>query len=53
MLAEVCPSVAIADGTMGFSDKAPYDRILVAAGGAYVPQAYEQQLADRVGSSSP
>jgi protein-L-isoaspartate(D-aspartate) O-methyltransferase len=37
----------IGDGTLGWSDGAPFDTILVAAGGPEVPQAYCRQLAIR------
>lgn len=32
------------DGTLGWPDKAPYDAIIVAAGGPEVPQSLKQQL---------
>lgn len=34
------------DGTMGWPDEAPYDRIIVTAGGPEVPQPLVDQLAD-------
>ncbi|MBI4807093.1 MAG: protein-L-isoaspartate(D-aspartate) O-methyltransferase [Desulfovibrio sp.] len=34
------------DGTMGWPEYAPYDRILVTAGGPRVPEPYVEQLAD-------
>lgn len=33
------------DGTLGWSEKAPYDAIVVAAGGPEVPESLKQQLA--------
>lgn len=51
-LAEVFPGpfgaiqLVLADGTLGWPDEAPYDRILVTAAAPRVPKAYEQQLAD-------
>jgi protein-L-isoaspartate(D-aspartate) O-methyltransferase len=39
-------SVHVADGTLGFSEKAPYDRILVTAGAPKIPQALTEQLAE-------
>jgi protein-L-isoaspartate(D-aspartate) O-methyltransferase len=33
-----------ADGTLGWSDQAPYDAILVSAGGPVIPQALKEQL---------
>lgn len=36
----------LADGTLGWPEHAPYDRILVAAGGPKVPEPYIEQLAD-------
>jgi len=33
-----------ADGTMGWSEHAPYDAIIVAAGGPFIPEALKQQL---------
>lgn len=38
-------SVKIFDGTFGWSDQAPFDRIIVAAGAPEVPQPLVQQLA--------
>ncbi len=35
-----------ADGTLGLPEKAPYDRILVSAGGKSLPKSLEEQLAD-------
>lgn len=54
VLAEVCSSIPggrdirmlLADGTQGYPDGAPYDRILVTAAAPHVPDAYHQQLAD-------
>jgi protein-L-isoaspartate(D-aspartate) O-methyltransferase len=37
--------VRVGDGTLGWQDEAPFDRILVAAGGPAVPQALFEQLA--------
>ncbi len=37
--------VRIADGTLGWPDEAPFDAILVSAGGPRVPAALESQLA--------
>ncbi|WP_243309980.1 protein-L-isoaspartate(D-aspartate) O-methyltransferase [Fundidesulfovibrio agrisoli] len=34
------------DGTMGWPEEAPFDRILVTAGGPSIPQPYLDQLAD-------
>uniref|UniRef100_A0A7C4EJT7 Protein-L-isoaspartate O-methyltransferase n=1 Tax=Fundidesulfovibrio putealis TaxID=270496 RepID=A0A7C4EJT7_9BACT len=34
------------DGTLGWPDAAPFDRILVTAGGPAIPQPYIEQLAD-------
>ncbi len=38
-------AVHVGDGTLGWADSAPYDAILVAAGGPSVPQALKEQLA--------
>jgi protein-L-isoaspartate(D-aspartate) O-methyltransferase len=38
-------SVVCADGTVGWADAAPYDGILVAAGGPEIPRALKAQLA--------
>ncbi|HEV8613956.1 MAG TPA: protein-L-isoaspartate(D-aspartate) O-methyltransferase [Methylomirabilota bacterium] len=38
--------IRVGDGTLGWLDEAPFDRILVAAGGPAVPQALFDQLAD-------
>ena len=38
--------VRAADGTMGWADEAPFDRILVAAGGPTVPPPLLEQLAE-------
>lgn len=38
-------TVVLADGTLGFSDGAPYDRIMVAAAGPKTPPALIEQLA--------
>ncbi len=38
--------VRAADGTMGWADEAPFDRILVAAGGPSVPPPLLEQLAE-------
>ena len=38
-------SVKVFDGTFGWSDQAPFDRIIVAAGAPEVPQPLVQQLA--------
>ncbi|WP_075879589.1 protein-L-isoaspartate(D-aspartate) O-methyltransferase [Vreelandella massiliensis] len=37
--------VIYTDGTLGWSEKAPYDAIVVAAGGPEVPESLKQQLA--------
>ncbi len=39
-------TVVVGDGTLGWPDDAPYDRILVTAGGPDLPPAYPDQLAD-------
>jgi protein-L-isoaspartate(D-aspartate) O-methyltransferase len=39
-------AVKIGDGTLGWAEHAPYDRIIVTAGAPRVPQAYWQQLAE-------
>lgn len=36
----------MADGTMGWSEHAPYDAIIVTAGGPEIPEALIEQLAD-------
>jgi len=36
----------VGDGTQGFADAAPYDRILVAAASSHVPPALAEQLAE-------
>ncbi len=36
----------VGDGTLGWPEGAPYDRILVAAAAAHVPPALEEQLAE-------
>lgn len=60
VLAEVCPAdpgadpgagghgirLLLADGTRGYPDDAPYDRILVTAAAPRVPAAYKSQIAD-------
>lgn len=50
ILAEVCHGslirMLLADGTLGYPQDAPYDRILVTAAAPHVPAAYRQQLAD-------
>ncbi len=38
--------VSLSDGTMGWREMAPFDRILVAAGGPEIPQSLLEQLAD-------
>jgi protein-L-isoaspartate(D-aspartate) O-methyltransferase len=38
-------TLAVGDGTLGFPDAAPYDAINVAAAGAAIPPALEDQLA--------
>lgn len=38
--------VFVGDGTLGYPDKAPFDRILVTAGGPYMPPALFEQLAE-------
>jgi protein-L-isoaspartate(D-aspartate) O-methyltransferase len=38
--------LAIADGTLGWPDEAPFDRILVAAAADHIPQALAAQLAE-------
>jgi protein-L-isoaspartate(D-aspartate) O-methyltransferase len=35
----------VGDGTLGFRDEAPYDAIIVTAGGPCIPNALEEQLA--------
>jgi len=35
----------IGDGTMGWADEGPYDRIIVTAGAPHVPEALKEQLA--------
>ncbi len=37
----------VGDGTQGWAEGAPYDRILVAAAAAQIPPALEEQLAER------
>jgi protein-L-isoaspartate(D-aspartate) O-methyltransferase len=41
-----CTNVTVhhADGTLGWPDKAPYDAIIVAAGGPEIPHSLKQQL---------
>jgi len=39
-------SFSVGDGTLGYVDRAPYDRILVTAAAPHVPGAYREQLAD-------
>lgn len=39
-------TLVVGDGTLGWPEKAPYDRILVAAAAAQVPPALEAQLAE-------
>ena len=39
-------TLSLSDGTLGWSLHAPYDRIIVAAGGPNVPQALKDQLAE-------
>jgi protein-L-isoaspartate(D-aspartate) O-methyltransferase len=34
------------DGTLGLPDEAPFDAIIVTAGAAYLPPAYEEQLTE-------
>ena len=50
ILSELCPlapiQLILADGTLGYPDEAPYDRILVTAAAPRIPKAYESQLAD-------
>jgi protein-L-isoaspartate(D-aspartate) O-methyltransferase len=59
VLEDVCPdepggpegpgsaiTMVVADGTLGYPDKSPYDRILVTAAAPHVPEAYKTQLAD-------
>ena len=38
--------IAVADGTLGWPEDAPYDRILVTAGAPHIPAAYRAQLKD-------
>ena len=49
-LAQACPGadirIILADGTLGYTQGAPFDRILVTAAAPHVPQAYKTQLAD-------
>ena len=39
--------LVVGDGTLGWPEDAPYDRILVAAAAAHIPPALEEQLAER------
>jgi len=39
-------TLKLSDGTLGWTRYAPYDRIIVAAGGPSVPEALKEQLAD-------
>lgn len=39
-------TIHVGDGTLGYADDAPYDRVLVTAGAPHCPPAYKQQLAD-------
>lgn len=39
-------NLVVADGTMGLAEHAPYDAILVTAGGPHVPQPLVDQLAE-------
>jgi protein-L-isoaspartate(D-aspartate) O-methyltransferase len=39
-------TLVVGDGTQGWSEQAPYDRILVAAAAQHVPQALADQLAE-------
>lgn len=39
-------TVVLADGSRGYPEKAPYDRIFVAAGAPDIPKPLEEQLAD-------
>lgn len=47
LVAQGCTNVHVrhADGTLGWEDKAPFEAILVSAGGPHVPEALKQQLA--------
>jgi len=38
--------VVVGDGSLGYADAAPYDRILATCGAPDLPDAYRQQLAD-------
>ncbi len=38
--------LALSDGTLGYSKYAPYDRIIVAAGGPQIPMALKEQMAE-------
>ncbi len=40
-------TVILGDGTLGYPEKAPYDRIIVTAAGPIVPPPLEKQLADK------
>jgi protein-L-isoaspartate(D-aspartate) O-methyltransferase len=39
-------TLAVGDGTQGWAERAPYDRILVAAAASHIPPALEAQLAE-------
>ncbi len=39
-------AIHVGDGTLGWPEGAPYDRVLVAAGAPRLPRAYREQLAD-------
>jgi protein-L-isoaspartate(D-aspartate) O-methyltransferase len=39
-------TLVVGDGTLGWHERAPYDRILVAAAASHVPPALEEQLVD-------
>jgi len=39
--------IVVADGTLGLPERAPFDRIIVAAGAPAVPEPLREQLADR------
>jgi protein-L-isoaspartate(D-aspartate) O-methyltransferase len=39
-------TLVVGDGTLGWPERAPYDRILVAAAAQHIPRALEEQLAE-------
>jgi len=38
--------IKVSDGTLGWPEKAPFDRILVTAGTPHIPEPFSEQLAD-------